>query len=44
MAEQTFEPYDVCPICRQVLRPDDDVVPYANGLAHRKCKEEQNQE
>lgn len=42
MLEAVIEREDVCAICLKILRPDDDVVAYGNGLAHRKCKEEED--
>lgn len=42
MPEELVEREDVCAICLEIFRPDDDVVPYGNGLAHRKCEEQEN--
>ena len=42
MPEEVLEREDVCAICLDVLRPDDDVVPYGNGLAHRRCNERED--
>ena len=43
MPEEVEEREDVCAICFQILSPDDDVVTYGSGLAHRECKEREDQ-
>jgi hypothetical protein len=43
MPEEVEEREDVCAICFRILSPDDDVVTYGSGLAHRECKEREDQ-
>jgi hypothetical protein len=43
MPEEVEEREDVCAICLRIFSPDDDVVAYGNGLAHRECKEREDQ-